>query len=88
MVGYDLPHIAHDMILRFMGVDFSIIGHNGGPGSSAQIPSSVGGDVKPVIDAVPADGNEIPDKGKEASPSTPEVDNTALWQSTPSPFPL
>lgn len=50
MVGFDLPHVAHDMILRFMNVDFNVIGHNGGMDSSAHLPSSVGGVEKVVID--------------------------------------
>ena len=44
MVPYDVPDAAHDMILRFMGVDFSAILEG-----SAHIPSSVGDDVKPVF---------------------------------------
>ncbi|KIM29383.1 hypothetical protein M408DRAFT_112444 [Serendipita vermifera MAFF 305830] len=38
MVGFDLPHVAHDMMLRFMGVDFSRIRE----GTAAKIESSVG----------------------------------------------
>ncbi|KAH0840222.1 Alpha/Beta hydrolase protein [Lanmaoa asiatica] len=44
MVPYDVPDVAHDMILRFMGVDFSAILEG-----SARIPSSVGDDVKPIF---------------------------------------
>ncbi|KAI9574319.1 Alpha/Beta hydrolase protein [Boletus coccyginus] len=44
MVPYDVPDVAHDMILRFMGVDFSAILEG-----SAHIPSSVGDDVKPIF---------------------------------------
>ncbi|KAG8218963.1 hypothetical protein J3R82DRAFT_4703 [Butyriboletus roseoflavus] len=44
MVPYDVPDVAHDMILRFMGVDFSVILEG-----SARIPSSVGDDVKPIF---------------------------------------
>ncbi len=43
MAGYDLPHVTHDMILRFMGVNFSAI--NDG---TARIPSSVGDDIKAI----------------------------------------
>lgn len=90
MVGFDLPHVAHDMILRFMGVDFSVIAHNGGMDSTAHLPSSLGGDVKPVLDAADngsgggsaGSGSGVGSPDKEApSPSVPEVDNTALWQS-------
>ncbi|KAG6373757.1 Alpha/Beta hydrolase protein [Boletus reticuloceps] len=44
MVPYDVPDVAHDMILRFMGVDFSAILEG-----SARIPSSIGDDVKPIF---------------------------------------
>jgi len=44
MVGFDLPVVAHDMMLRFMGVDFHALS-----GGSASIPSSVGGVSKPEI---------------------------------------
>ncbi|KAG1752379.1 alpha beta-hydrolase [Suillus paluster] len=44
MVPYDVPDIAHDMILRFMGMDFSAI-----VDGSARIPSTVGDDVKPIF---------------------------------------
>ncbi|KZT62946.1 alpha/beta-hydrolase [Calocera cornea HHB12733] len=44
MVGFDVPNVAHDMILRFMGVDFHSLS-----GGSAGIPSSVGDSVKPGI---------------------------------------
>lgn len=44
MVPYDVPEAAHDMILRFMGMDFSAILEG-----SARIPSNVGDDVKPIF---------------------------------------
>lgn len=44
MVGFDVPVIAHDMMLRFMNVDFTKL-----TGGSARIPSAVGDDVKPLI---------------------------------------
>ncbi|EJU06202.1 alpha/beta-hydrolase [Dacryopinax primogenitus] len=44
MVGFDVPNVAHDMMLRFMGVDFHSLS-----GGSASIPSSVGGVSKPGI---------------------------------------
>ena len=37
MVPYDVPHVAHDMMLRFMDVNFTYI-HEG----TANIPSSIG----------------------------------------------
>ena len=51
MVGFDVPHITHDMILRFMGVNFSMI-----LDGSARIPSSVGDDSKPIPELL----NKIP----------------------------
>ncbi|KAJ3710610.1 hypothetical protein DFJ43DRAFT_1009204, partial [Lentinula guzmanii] len=43
MAPFDVPHITHDMILRFMGVDFGNI-----LDGSAKIPSSVGSEAKPM----------------------------------------
>ncbi|KAH7912950.1 Alpha/Beta hydrolase protein [Hygrophoropsis aurantiaca] len=51
MAPYDVPDVAHDMILRFMGMNFSAIVEG-----SARIPSSVGDDVKPVL----LDGGNLP----------------------------
>lgn len=58
MVPYDVPEAAHDMILRFMGVDFSAILEG-----SAGIPSSVGDDVKPIL---------MDDENLPISPNPPE----------------
>ncbi|CCM01745.1 uncharacterized protein FIBRA_03811 [Fibroporia radiculosa] len=69
MAPYDVPHVAHDMILRFMGVDFSAI-VNG----SAKIPSAVGDASKPVpalLDGAPT-VTPVPAK-------TPEQDK-AMWE--------
>lgn len=43
-VGFDVPLVAHDMMLRFMGVDFSLV-----PGWEAGAASSVGGVLRPQI---------------------------------------
>ncbi|OAX43364.1 carboxypeptidase KEX1 [Rhizopogon vinicolor AM-OR11-026] len=51
MVPYDVPHIAHDMILRFMGMNFSAI-----VDGSARIPSTVGDDTKPIF----LDSGDVP----------------------------
>jgi len=69
MVPYDAPHVAHDMILRFMGVNFSAIADG-----SARIPSSVGDDVKPVF--VPQNEPTLPPAG---TVQTPEQDK-AMWE--------
>jgi len=45
MVGFDLPDVAHDMILRFMGVDFSVLSE----GSVGRIESSLGESSKEAI---------------------------------------
>lgn len=74
MVPYDRPHVTHDMILRFMGVDFSAL-----TGGSAQIPSNVGVDFKPSFQPVvdenkPQSGTTVPGIVK-----TPEQDK-AMWE--------
>lgn len=74
MVPYDLPHVTHDMILRFMGVDFSAL-----TGGSAQIASNVGVDFKPSFQPVedenkPQSGTTVPGIAK-----TPEQDK-AMWE--------
>ncbi|KAA1466528.1 alpha/beta-hydrolase [Dentipellis sp. KUC8613] len=68
MVGFDVPHVSHDMILRFMGMNFSAI-----TDGSARIPSSVGGDNKPAFDDATPSGTPAP-VGK-----TPEQ-NKAMWE--------
>ncbi|KAF8316977.1 alpha/beta-hydrolase [Cantharellus anzutake] len=69
MVGFDLPHVAHDMILRFMGVDFTSLLKG-----SATIPSEVGGTVKPII-------QPSLDKGDgDEHVKLPSQDDPALWQ--------
>jgi len=42
MVGFDVPIVAHDMMLRFMNVDFTKL-----TDGSVRIPSAVGDDFKP-----------------------------------------
>lgn len=56
MAPYDVPHVTHDMILRFMNVDFSAITQG-----SAQISSNVGLDFKPSFKPI-VDEN-MPQKG-------------------------
>lgn len=74
MVGFDVPHISHDMILRFMGVNFSMI-----LDGSARIPSAVGDDSKPIPELL----NKIPTAS--ATPSeTPEQDK-AKWEGKGTP---
>lgn len=74
MVGFDVPHVTHDMILRFMGVNFSMI-----LDGSARIPSAVGDDSKPIPELL----NKIPTAS--AMPSeTPEQDK-AKWEGRRAP---
>jgi len=70
MVGFDVPHIAHDMMLRFMGVDFAAL-----LAGSAQFPSEVGGTVKPVIKPPPGNSSS----GDIKLPFS-EEDDPARWQ--------
>ncbi|CAL1700266.1 unnamed protein product [Somion occarium] len=70
MAGFDVPHISHDMILRFMGVNFSAITEG-----SARISSSVGDELKPVPILVEENrASQVPVAGK-----TPEQDK-AMWE--------
>jgi len=70
MAGYDRLHATHDMILRFMGMNFSAIADG-----TARIPSSVGNDVKPgFIENKPASAVPSPSTTK-----TPEQDK-AMWE--------
>jgi carboxypeptidase D len=72
MAGYDQLHATHDMILRFMGMNFSAI-----TDGTAHIPSSVGNDVKPAFtESSPA--SVVP---SVPSTKTPEQDK-AMWEGT------
>lgn len=72
MAPYDVPHITHDMMLRFMGVNFSAI-----VDGSARIPSSVGSVSKPVFV-----GEEEAKPTTQVPPAkTPEQDK-AMWEGT------
>jgi carboxypeptidase D len=70
MVPYDVPDIAHDMILRFMGMNFSAI-----VDGSARIPSTVGDDTKPIF----LDSGDIP-LSSPLPGKTPEQ-SKAQWDS-------
>jgi carboxypeptidase D len=76
MAPYDNPHVTHDMILRFMGVNFSSIAEG-----SARIPSSVGDDVKPVF----SPGDQKSTSPPAGAGKTPEQDK-AMWEGNPSSF--
>ncbi|KAJ7462074.1 Alpha/Beta hydrolase protein [Mycena latifolia] len=68
MAPFDLPHVTHDMILRFMGMNFSAL-----VGGSAKIPSSIGTTTKPLFledvptttaAATPPDAGKSPQQAK------------------------
>jgi carboxypeptidase D len=69
MAGYDVPHVTHDMILRFMGVNFTAL-----TDGSVRIPSVVGSDSKPVPTLLDETSTPTPPSGK-----TPEQDK-AMWE--------
>ncbi|KII94629.1 hypothetical protein PLICRDRAFT_127694 [Plicaturopsis crispa FD-325 SS-3] len=70
MVPYDVPHVAHDMILRFMGANFSAIADG-----SARIPSSVGESTKPIF----VEDTHTDDTPTVPPAKTPEQDK-AMWE--------
>ena len=72
MAGFDVPHVTHDMILRFMGVNFTAITE---PEGSVRIPSSVGDDTKPLPAALDTEPASTP------ASKTPEQDK-AMWEGT------
>lgn len=75
MAGYDVPHVTHDMILRFMGVNFTAL-----TDGSVRIPSAVGADSKPV----PAILDDAP-SATPVSGNTPEQDK-AMWEGASRPL--
>ncbi|KAG9015864.1 Cell death protease [Tulasnella sp. JGI-2019a] len=73
MVGFDLPMVAHDMMLRFMGVDLSLAT----TGLPARLPSSVGNDVRLGV-TTPA-ATSAADSSAPTSTITAEQDK-ARWE--------
>jgi len=69
MVPVDIPHVAHDMILRFMEVNFTAL-----VDGSARIPSAIGTDVKPIF----TEDHEMK-SGAPVSTKTPQQDK-AMWE--------
>lgn len=72
MAGYDQLHATHDMILRFMGMNFSAI-----TDGTARIPSNVGDDTKPAFTESEPASAILP----RPSAKTPEQDK-AMWEGT------
>ena len=54
-VGFDVPHVTNDMILRFMDVDFSLI-----PGLAASSKSRIGNDDRVSLSFGPGAAAGIP----------------------------
>ncbi|KAJ3555877.1 hypothetical protein NM688_g2335 [Phlebia brevispora] len=69
MAGFDVPHVTHDMILRFMGVNFTAL-----TDGSVRIPSAVGSDTKPLPALLDEEPSPTPGPAK-----TPEQDK-ARWE--------
>jgi len=69
MAPFDIPHVTHDMMLRFMGVNFT-----GLIDGTAKIPSAIGTDAKPVL----VEDHEAK-PGAPASVKTPQQDK-AMWE--------
>ena len=74
MVGFDVPHTTHDMILRFMGVNFSAIAT---PEGSALLPSALGKDEKPLPEKFEAQ----PESPLPPSTKPPQQEK-AMWEGT------
>jgi hypothetical protein len=77
MAPFDAPHVTHDMMLRFMGVNFTAI-----VDGSAKIPSTIGTITKPIF---VEEHNAIPTNVAPAK--TPEQDK-AMWEGQSISFPL
>ncbi|KAF8165686.1 pheromone-processing carboxypeptidase KEX1 [Crassisporium funariophilum] len=70
MAPFDVPHVTHDMILRFMGVNFSSI-----VDGSALIPSSIGSKIKPIFV-----GEHDPKTSAPVSPAKTPQQDKAMWE--------
>lgn len=70
MAPFDVPHVAHDMMLRFMNVNFTSV-----IDGSARIPSSIGSQSKPVL---------VEGEGARPTAVTPPAkspeQNKAMWE--------
>ncbi|KAJ3576241.1 hypothetical protein NP233_g575 [Leucocoprinus birnbaumii] len=70
MAPWDSPHVSHDMMLRFMNVNFAAV-----IDGSAKIPSSIGSQSKPVL---------VAQEDAKPTPVTPPAkspeQNKAMWE--------
>jgi carboxypeptidase D len=74
MVGFDVPHVAHDMMLRFMNVDFTSI-----LSGSAMISSSVGDNVRLGLTATPeSGGTKVTDETKGSTSDYTPLEGTKV----------
>ncbi|KAK4049619.1 Cell death protease [Microbotryomycetes sp. JL221] len=64
MVPYDVPLVAHDMLLRFVGVDLL-----GAAGPAAQVPSRVGDEQEAVLGSTHPNGTAVTPVGLDSSSS-------------------
>ena len=71
MAPFDVPHVTHDMMLRFMGVNFSAI-----VDGSAKISSSIGTVAKPMFGETDTQSPSVVMPTK-----TPQQDK-AMWEGT------
>ncbi|WVQ79509.1 pheromone-processing carboxypeptidase KEX1 [Cryptococcus sp. DSM 104549] len=55
MVGFDVPHVTNDMIMRFMDVDVSLV-----PGIAAQSTSRIGDDERLAVHVGPVEPAGVP----------------------------
>ncbi|PPQ63138.1 hypothetical protein CVT24_005778 [Panaeolus cyanescens] len=68
MAPFDVPHVTHDMMLRFMGANFTAL-----VDGSARIPSQLGSSTKPIF------VEEHDQKPNESPKSHPQQDK-AMWE--------
>jgi hypothetical protein len=81
MVGYDVPIVAHDMMLRFMDVDLSTLVAGGTAGQ----PSRVGSAEKVTVGlgaAGPVGGTGETGSGGETAPSSSGGRTATEWEGT------
>lgn len=74
MVPYDVPLAAHDMILRFMEVDFTKLSG----GSATLISSKLGDKVKPISAGLETGKNTT--DGGAGDGKTNTVQDKAMWE--------
>lgn len=80
MVPYDLPQVAHDMMLRFMGIDFTQLASG-----TVQIPSKVGNDTKPSLETTIINEEDAA-KPTTTDSSTSAEQDKAMWEGKPQHF--